>query len=215
MVSIWNNSFLFVLISSMLITIKGCGYGVMYEELPTTNAIAPVTTIPSEYIYLIGPGDSLDIFVWRNPEVSTTVIVRPDGMINVPLVEDLSVTSKTPTQVAREIETELSKYIKEPIVSVNVGGFIGPYREQVRVIGEAAEPQSLPYNEDMTLLDLMIVVGGLTDFADGNMAILARVVDDEQRQYTIRIDDLVRDGDLSANVDILPGDIIIIPEAWF
>ncbi|MCK5696591.1 MAG: polysaccharide export protein [Gammaproteobacteria bacterium] len=199
----------------MLITIKGCGYGVMYEELPTTNAIAPVTTIPSEYIYLIGPGDSLDIFVWRNPEVSTTVIVRPDGMINVPLVEDLSVTSKTPTQVAREIETELSKYIKEPIVSVNVGGFIGPYREQVRVIGEAAEPQSLPYNEDMTLLDLMIVVGGLTDFADGNMAILARVVDDEQRQYTIRIDDLVRDGDLSANVDILPGDIIIIPEAWF
>jgi len=212
--SIWKNSFLLVLISSAL-GLQGCSYGVIYEELPTAKAVAPATTIPSDYRYLIGPGDSLSIFVWRNPEVSTTIVVRPDGMISVPLIEDLSVTSKTPTQVARRIEKELSKYIKEPIVSVNVGGFIGPYREQIRVIGEAASPQSLPYSEDMTLLDLMIVVGGLTEFADGNMAILARVVDGEQRQYTIRIDDLVRDGDLSANIDMLPGDIIIIPEAWF
>ncbi len=214
MLSIWKNSVLLLLVCSIL-GIQGCNYGVIYEELPMTHAIAPATTIPAEYRYLIGPGDSLDIFVWRNPEVSTTVIVRPDGMINVPLVEDMSVSSKTPTQVARKIEQELSKYIKEPIVSVNVGGFIGPYREQIRVIGEAASPQSLPYKEDMTLLDLMIIVGGLTDFADGNMAILARIIDDEQRQYTIRIDDLVREGDLSANIDILPGDIIIIPEAWF
>ena len=214
MLSIWKNSFLLVLISSAL-GLQGCSYGVIYEELPTAKAVAPATTIPSDYRYLIGPGDSLSIFVWRNPEVSTTIVVRPDGMISVPLIEDLSVTSKTPTQVARRIEKELSKYIKEPIVSVNVGGFIGPYREQIRVIGEAASPQSLPYSEDMTLLDLMIVVGGLTEFADGNMAILARVVDGEQRQYTIRIDDLVRDGDLSANIDMLPGDIIIIPEAWF
>lgn len=214
MYSSWKNSLFFILVS-LFLTIQGCTFGVLYEELPTTVAISPATTIPADYNYLIGPGDSLTIFVWRNPEVSTSAIVRPDGMISIPLVEDLSVSAKTPTQVAREVEKELSKYIKDPIVSINIGGFIGPYQEQVRVIGEASEPQGLPYSEDMTLLDLMIAVGGLTEFADGNMAILARVVDGEQRQYTVRIEDLVQDGDLSANIDILPGDIIIIPEAWF
>ncbi len=211
---IWKSSLFFALAISMIV-LQGCSNTPDYEQLPTTNAVSPSTVIPADYMYLIGPGDSLDIFVWRNPEVSTNVTVRPDGMINVPLVEDLSVSAKTPTQVARDIEKALSKYIKDPIVTISISGFVGPYREQVRVIGEAAEPQGLPYSEDMTLLDLVIAVGGLTEFADGNKAVLARIVNGEQKQYTMRIEDLLQDGDLSANIDILPGDIIIIPEAWF
>lgn len=208
-----KTSLCLALVSSAAI-IQGCSNPV-YEELSTAKPIAPSTSIPADYNYLIGPGDSLDIFVWRNPEVSTSVTVRPDGMINAPLVEDLSVSDKTPTEVAREVEKALSVYIKDPIVTVTIGGFVGPYHEQIRVIGQASEPQGLPYSEDMTLLDLIIAVGGLTEFADGNKAILARIVNGEQKQYTIRLEDLVQGGDLSANVDILPGDIIIIPEAWF
>jgi len=212
--SLKRKSSLFLALVSSAVIIQGCSNPV-YEELSSTQPVAPSTTIPADYNYLIGPGDSLNIFVWRNPEVSTSVTVRPDGMINAPLVEDLSVTDKTPTQVARDVEKALSVYIKDPIVTVTMGGFVGPYHEQVRVIGQASEPQGLPYSEDMTLLDLIIAVGGLTEFADGNKAILARVVNGEQIQYTIRIEDLVQGGDLSANIDILPGDIIIIPEAWF
>ena len=212
--SLKRKSSLFLALVSSAVIIQGCSNPV-YEELSTTQPVSPATTIPADYLYLIGPGDSLDIFVWRNPEVSTSVTVRPDGMINAPLVEDLIVSEKTPTQVARDIEKALSTYIKDPIVTVTIGGFVGPYHEQVRVIGEAAEPQGLPYSEDMTLLDLIIAVGGLTEFADGNSAVLARIVNGEQKQYTIRIEDLLQDGDLSANIDILPGDIVIIPEAWF
>jgi len=211
---IWKNSLFFIFITGFLV-IQGCSYNAYYEELPTTQAVSPNTSHPEDYVYLVGPGDSLNIFVWRNPEVSTSVTVRPDGMINVPLVEDLWVSEKTPTQIARYIEKKLAKYIKDPIVSVRVGGFVGPYREQIRVIGEAANPQGLPYKEHMTLLDLIIAVGGITEFADGNKAVLARVIDGEQVQFTVRIDDLVKDGDFTANIDMLPGDIIIIPEAWF
>ena len=212
--SLKRKTSLFLALFSSIVLMQGCSNPV-YEELSTTQPVSPNTTNPSDYQYLIGPGDSLDIFVWRNPEVSTAVTVRPDGMINAPLVEDLNVSAKTPTQVARDIEKALSTYIKNPIVTVTVGKFVGPYREQVRVIGEASEPQGLPYSEDMTLLDLIISVGGLTEFADGNKAVLARIVNGEQKQYTVRIEDLLQDGDLSANVDILPGDVIIIPEAWF
>ncbi len=217
--SLRRKTSLFLALISSAVIIQGCSNPV-FEELSTSKPIPPSTVIPVDYRYLIGPGDSLDIFVWRNPEVSTSVTVRPDGMINAPLVEDLKVSEKTPTEVARDVEKALAKYIKDPIVTVTIGGFIGPYREQVRVIGEASEPQGLPYSEDMTLLDLIISVGGLTEFADGNKAVLARIVGDdgEQQQYkqfTVRIEDLIQDGDLSANVDILPGDIIIIPEAWF
>lgn len=212
--SLKRKSSLFLALISSVVIIQGCSNPV-YEELATTQPVSPVTTIPADYRYLIGPGDDLNIFVWRNPEVSTSVTVRPDGMINAPLVEDLVVSAKTPTQVARDVEKALSTYIKDPIVTVTIGGFVGPYHEQVRVIGEAAEPQGLPYSEDMTLLDLIIAVGGLTEFADGNSAVLARIVNGEQKQYTIRMEDLLQDGDLSANIDILPGDIIIIPEAWF
>lgn len=183
--------------------------------LQSAQMIPPSATQSSEYSYLIGPGDSLSIFVWNNPEVSTTVTVRPDGMISTNLVEDLKVTSQTPTQTARQIEKVLSKYIKEPIVTVIVGGFVGPYSEQVRILGEATSPQTIAYRQNMTALDVMIAVGGITDFADGNDASIVRMVGGAQKEYRVRLDDLVRSGDISANVEILPGDILIIPEAWF
>ncbi len=165
--------------------------------------------------YIIGPGDTVNVFVWRNPELSATVPVRPDGKITTPLVEDLQASGKTPTQLARDMEQALSKYIKNPIVTVIVTGFVGRYSEQVRVVGEAAKPQALPYKEGMTLLDVMIAVGGLTEYAAGNRARLVRIVDGKQQVYTVRLEDLVRRGDVSANVRILPGDVLIIPEAFF
>jgi polysaccharide export outer membrane protein len=171
---------------------------------------------PVGYEYVVGPGDELDIFVWRNPEVSTQeVTVRPDGRVSTPLVEDLVATGKTPTQIAREIEDVLATYIKEPLVTVIVGGFVGPYSEQIRVVGEAANPQALPYRVNMTLLDVMIAVGGLTEFADGNRAILWRMAEGQERQTRVRLEDLIEDGDLSANVPVRPGDVLIVPESWF
>ena len=181
--------------------------------LPPTNKYGSVTTDPDDYKYLIGPGDTVQIFVWRNPEVSQAVVVRPDGMITTPLVEDLPATGKTPTQLARDIEKVLETYIRQPIVTVIVGGGLGPYSEQIRVLGEAAHPQALTYKERMTLLDLMIQVGGITDFAAGNNAAILRVVDGKPTEYRVRLDDLLKDGDISANIDMLPGDILIIPES--
>ena len=165
--------------------------------------------------YHIGPGDNLNIFVWRNPELSVSVPVRPDGRINTPLVEDLKASGKTPTELARDLESRLSNYIKNPVVTVMVSGFVGQYSEQIRVVGEATEPQAIPYRERMTLLDVMIRVGGLTEFAAGNRATLIREIDGKQKQYDVRLDDLIREGDISANVVMLPGDVLIIPEAWF
>jgi len=201
-----------ILLIVIAVLISGCA---------SKNTLPPATITPSaiasvaDYEYLIGPGDSLNIFVWRNPEVSGTFEVRPDGKITTSLVEDIQVSGKTPTQLAREIEKVLGQYIKSPIVTVSVGSFIGPFSEQVRVIGEAANPQAINYRQNMTLLDVMIQVGGLTEFADGNGAVLVRVKDGLQREYEISLDDLIREGDISANVDILPGDIIIVPEDWF
>ena len=167
-------------------------------------------------LYVIGPKDSLNIFVWRNPDLSRSVTVRPDGRISIPLVEDLLVTGKTPTQLARDIEKELSVFVKDPIVTIIVGGFLGPFDRQIRVVGEAATPKALPFYEGMTLLDLMISVGGVTEFAAGNSAKIFRVNESGKRQeFEARIDDLIKDGDIEANVDMLPGDILIIPESWF
>ncbi|GAB6067015.1 polysaccharide export protein [Methylothermus subterraneus] len=170
---------------------------------------------PADYTYIIGPGDSLEMFVWGNPEITRTVVVRPDGKISAPLVEELPATGKTPYQLARDIEKELSRYIRNPLVTVIVSGFVGPFSEQIRVVGEAANPQAVPYREHMTLLDLMIAVGGVTEFAAGNRATLVRRINGQQQQFRVRIDDLLKDGDISANVDLLPGDILIIPEAFF
>ena len=183
------------------------------QTVPTDPEFLAVD--PTSWEYVIGAMDGVNIFVWRNPEVSQSVTVRPDGRISTPLVEDLQAAGKTPTQLAREIEAVLGQYIKEPLVTVIVEGFIGTYDEQIRVVGEAAKPQALPYREGMSLLDLMIAVGGITDFAEGNQAIIVRNVDGKQLQANVRIEDLIKDGDISANIPMMPGDILIIPESWF
>lgn len=175
---------------------------------------APVVAASPDYNYIIGAGDSVNIIVWRNPELSMSVPVRPDGKLSAPLIEDLIAQGKDPTTLAREIEKQLSKFVREPIVTVIVGGFVGPYSEQIRVLGEAAKPQALPYKQNMTLLDLMIIVGGITDFADGNNAVLMRT-SEGNKQYKVRLKDLIRRGDLSANVDVKPGDVLIVPQSWF
>jgi len=183
--------------------------------LPQATVHQSNTVDIASYKYLIGAGDVVNIFVWRNPEVSGTFVVRPDGMITTSLVEDIPVSGKTPTELARTIEEILATYLREPTVTVTVNNFVGPFSEQIRVIGEASEPKSINYTQQMTLLDVMIQVGGLTEFADGNDALLVRVENGVQKQYEIYIEDLIKNGEISANVDVLPGDIIVIPETWF
>ena len=168
----------------------------------------------NSYTYIIGAGDSLNIIVWRNPELSMSVPVRPDGKVSAPLVEELPAQGKTPVELARDVEKRLSTYVRDPVVTVLVSGFTGPYSEQIRVVGEAARPQFLPYKQKMTLLDLMIAVGGLTDFADGNRAIIQRGAEGN-KQYSVRLKDLIKRGDLSANVEMRPGDVLIIPQSLF
>jgi polysaccharide biosynthesis/export protein len=175
---------------------------------------APAAAATDEYSYIIGAGDNLSIQVWRNPELSMSVPVRPDGKIAAPLVDELIVQGKTSVQVARDVEKQLSKYVRDPVVTVIVTSFVGPYSEQIRVVGEAARPQFLPYKQKMTLLDVMIAVGGLTDFASGNSATILRTAEGN-KQYSVRLKDLIKRGDVSANVDMRPGDILIIPQSLF
>jgi polysaccharide biosynthesis/export protein len=175
---------------------------------------APVTGGMADYSYIIGAGDTLNIIVSRNPELSMSVPVRPDGKISAPLVDDLVAQGKNPVELARDIEKRLDKYVREPVVTVVVTTFVGPYSEQVRVVGEAARPQFLPYKQKMTLLDVMIAVGGLTDFAAGNSATIMRTADGN-KQYSVRLKDLIKGGDISANVEMRPGDILIIPQSFF
>lgn len=165
--------------------------------------------------YLIGAGDTLNVVVWRNPDLSMIIQVRPDGLITTPLVEDMPATGKTATQLAREIEKVLARYVQNPVVTVIITGFGGPYSQQVRVIGEAVKPQALAYRQNMTLLDVMIAVGGITDFADGNGASILRGGGGKSYQFRVRLKDLVRGGDLSANVTMRPGDVLIIPQSFF
>ena len=165
--------------------------------------------------YLIGSGDVLNVFVWGNEDLTSEVTVRPDGKISTPLVEDVVASGKTPVQLAREMEQQLAQYIKNPVVTVMVRQFVGSYRQQIRIVGEAAQPRSIPYSENITLLDVMIAVGGLTEFASGNNASIVRTSNGEQQQFNVRLDDLVKEGDISANVKMQPGDILIIPESWF
>lgn len=187
--------------------LAGCSSAPPYPPAPTSAATP-------DYLYKIGPLDSVNVNVWRNPELSMSVIVRPDGKITAPLIEDLPALGKDPTTLARDIEKALSKYIRDPVVTVIVAGFVGPYPEQIRVVGEAAKPQAIPYRQGMTILDLMIVVGGVTDFADGNNASILRT-SEGGRQYSVRLKDLLKRGDISANVDVKPGDILLIPQSWF
>jgi polysaccharide export outer membrane protein len=174
---------------------------------------APRQASSSDYKYVIGPLDTVNIVVWRNPELTTSVPVRPDGRITTPLAEDVQAIGRSPSELARDIEKSLANFVREPAVTVVVTGFQGPYNQQVRVIGEAAKPAALPYRTGMTLLDAMIQVGGLTDFANGNGAVLVRP--GEGKQYGLRLRDLISRGQIEANVDLLPGDVIIIPQSWF
>ena len=164
---------------------------------------------------LFRSGDSVQVFVWRNPEVSGAFPVRPDGKMTMNLIEDLQASGKTPTQLARDIEKTLSKYIQEPIVTVIVSGGVGPFDQQIRVVGEAAKPQALNYREKMSLIDLMISVGGLTDFAAGNKAYILRTTEGKQARLGVRLEDLLKGGDISANVDMRPGDVLVVPESLF
>jgi polysaccharide export outer membrane protein len=175
---------------------------------------APKTVQQADYNYRIGPNDVLNVVVWRNPELSGTLPVRPDGKLSAPLVDDIQVIGRTPSEVERELEKSLSKYIRDPVVTVMVTNFVGPTNENVRVIGEVVKPQVLPYRKDMTLLDAMIAVGGMTDFADGNAGRIYRVADGG-KVYSVRVRDLVKRGDIEANVDLRPGDVVIIPQSWF
>ncbi len=180
-------------------------------DLPQATS-APPTETP---LYRIGPGDMLKVFVWRNLDLSETVPVRPDGRVSTPLLEDIVAVNKTPTALAREIEKKLAKFIQDPLVTVIVTQFVGPFSQQVRVVGEAAEPKAIPYRANMTALDVMIEVGGLTKFAAGNKATIVRASNGGQEQFNVRLDDLIKDGDISANVALYPGDILIIPESFF
>jgi polysaccharide export outer membrane protein len=203
-----HRTFLRAIAAVAVLTVTGCG------GAPPLPPAPPASALPSAE-YRIGPGDALNIFVWRNPELTLTVPVRPDGRLSIPLVEDVVAIGKTPTTLAREFEERLSKYVKEPLVTVIVEGFVGPIPEQIRVIGEAVQPRSLPYRADMTLLDLMIAVGGLTRYAAGNDSVIVRTAQGEQNTYSVHLNSLIRDGDIESNVALRPGDILIIPQRLF
>ncbi len=164
--------------------------------------------------YVIGPGDTLQIFVWQHPEVSVTIPVRPDGRVSTPLVEDVVAVGKTPTQLSRDLEVQIGQYIRDPTVNVIVTSFIGTFGNQVRVVGQAAQPQAIPFRQDMTLLDVIIQVGGLSPNAAGNRAKIIRRSGGQEQEIPVRIQDLLNDGDTSRNVPMQPGDVLIIPESW-
>jgi polysaccharide export outer membrane protein len=203
-----------------VLTLVGCSSTPQHPELPPATWEASYSTR-----YRIAPGDSVLVFVWRNPEVTRSVTVRPDGLISAPLLEEIPAAGKTPAELARDLEKELSTYLREPLVTVIVNGFRGLYKEQIRIVQESgglggsgggeAVPKALLYNDSMTLLDVMIEAGGLNRYSDGNRAVLIRNVEGELKTFGLRLDDLLRDGDIGANVDMRPGDIVIIPEAWF
>jgi polysaccharide export outer membrane protein len=200
---------------AFVVALAGCGTGLFQSHgaPPVVEKGAPKAADD----YIIGSGDSLSIFVYRNPDLSeSSVAVRPDGRISTPLIEDIVASGKTPTQLAREIEQRLTKYIQEPNVTVIVRGFIGPPDRQVRVIGEATDPIAIPYRDHMTLLDVMIATKGLTKFAAGNRAVIVRI-DGGGTQQTIkvRLSDLIKDGDISQNIEMTPGDTLIVPQSWF
>lgn len=185
------------------------------NELPPASYVASQEQPGEEYV--IGPLDQLNVFVWRNPELSTKVQVRPDGRITTPLVSDMPAVGKTPAMLADDMKIALSEYIKDPIVSVIVENFSGTFSQQVRIVGATEKPASIPYRANMTLLDAMIAVGGLSEFAAGNKARLIRHdrTTGKQAEYRLRLSSLLKSGDSSANVKLQPGDVIIIPESAF
>jgi polysaccharide biosynthesis/export protein len=163
--------------------------------------------------YLVGPGDSLQIFVWDHEDLTTTVQVRPDGKISTPLVEDLQAAGRSPTQLARDIEGVLDEFVRSPVVTVIVQSFVGETTQQIRVVGQAVEPRALQYRQGMTVLDVVIEVGGLSEFAAGNRARIVRVVNGTETEMRVRLDDLLNKGRMDQNMRMLPGDVLIIPQS--
>jgi polysaccharide export outer membrane protein len=185
-----------------------------YPSAPTAVPESAVSDDQSAYV--IGPNDGLTIFVWRQPELSAPVTVRPDGKISVPLIDDLQAAGKTPSELAKSITKILSEYVQDPKVTVIVQSFVGPFDRQIRVVGEATRPQAISYRRNMTVLDVMIAVGGLTDYAAGNRAVIVRkATGGKQQNYNVKLDDLLKDGNVAANAYVLPGDVIIIPQSRF
>lgn len=195
----------------------GLVFGLILAGCAATYPDAPQKSFMEEdkSEYLIGPGDNLQVFVWRNPDLTASVPVRPDGRISVPLIENVIAAGKTPSALGAEIEEILKEYVQEPKVTIIVTGFVGPFAEQIRIVGEATSPQAISYKKDMTILDAMIQVGGLTEYASGNRAVIVRKIDGQEHIYRVRLNDLLRGGDVGANVELVPGDVIIIPETRF
>lgn len=206
-----------IALSAIVGAIAGCTTPGPPGAISATDAapVAPDADKTAEYI--IGSGDSLSVFVYRNPDLSEGGVgVRPDGKISVPLIEDIQAAGKTPTQLAREIETRLKKYIQDPVVTVIVRSFVGPLDRQIRVIGEATEPQAIPYREHLTLLDVMIATKGLTKYAAGNRAVVVRrEPSGKEQSISVHLSDLIKNGDISQNIELQPGDTLIIPQSWF
>jgi len=196
---------------SFLLIMTACAGG--SKRASTGVPAGTVSTEPSSY--LVGPGDSLQIFVWDHAELTTTVAVRPDGKISTPLVEDLQAAGKSPTQLARDIEAVLSAYVRTPVVTVIVQGFVGQTEQQIRVVGQAVKPSTLQYRQGMTVLDVMIEVGGLSEFAGGNRARIVRNVNGKSTEIRVRLNDLLNDGKIEQNVKMFPGDVLIIPQSAF
>lgn len=197
-------------LGSLMVVLFGCN-STQLSQIPQDQQ-----NVEADYTYVVGPGDRMEIFVWGNEELTVNdVEVRPDGKISTRLVENIEASGKTPSQLARDIEAAYSEYVKSAVVSVILDEFEGVPSQQVRVVGEAQEPLKIPFRKHMTLLDVMVEVGGLTEFADGNKSVLIRSAGGNQSSYNIRLEDLLEEGDISANVAMFPGDIVIIPEAWF
>lgn len=192
--------------------LAGCGSnsGIVGAETGQSGGVAE-----SEAEYAIGPGDSLQIFVWDHQDLSTTIQVRPDGKISTPLVEDLQAAGQTPTQLARKIEDVLKEYVRTPVVTVIMQSFVGEGGQQIRVVGEAVSPQALQFRQGMTVLDVIIEVGGLSEFAAGNRAKIIRKSGAEQTEIRVRLNDLINKGKVEENIRMQPGDVLIIPESFF
>jgi polysaccharide export outer membrane protein len=195
------------------------GLGLCLAALMALGGCATAPPAPAGNVeasnYLIGPGDNLNVFVWHNPDLSMVAPVRPDGKISLPLVNDVTAAGKTPTDLAMDVQQQLKKFVNDPVVTVIVSSFVGPYSQQIRVVGQASKPQALSFRSGMTVLDAMIAVGGLTQFASGNRAKLVRTVGGKETAYSLRLSDLLQDGDISANSSLQPGDMIIIPQTYF
>lgn len=211
-----SNAFLVAPLAVAALGLSGCTTG-----RSTGNVLPPATLAdaasPAADAYIIGPSDEITVFVWRNQELGARVAVRPDGRITTPLINDMVAAGKTPAQLSEDIRVALSQYIQDPLVSVMVDRPQGTFAQQIRIVGATERPAALPYRANMTLLDAMIAVGGLSEFAAGDRARLVRVdrATGRQREYDLKINRLLRRGDIGANVKLEPGDVIIIPESMF